>query len=602
MSDGKPVLLDRQGLEKALKLKGFFGRCVSGVLSKVLELDGLNKVYEKVWQLQGPEFSEGTMREIGVTYDVIPQQLERIPKEGGFFTVSNHHFGAVDGMILNSVIGSRRPDHKILTTFFLSLIPNLKDSFIAVDNFTTGGAKSMSGIRVALDHIAQGRPLSLFPAGEVATYQKGANRTAPGKHIVEDKPWADNMIKLIKKSGFPVIPIYFDGTNSPSFHRLGRIHERLRTVRLVHEMLNKKGQNIKVRIGQPINPEEIASMDIETLGKYLRNRCYALQGQCAEAAQAAPQQQFKPVAPHIAAGLVAKDIESVEDRLLLSSGDYKVYLITAQEAPNVMQQIYRLREETFRAIGEGTGLELDTDPYDEYYKHLILWNVTNQEITGAYRIGFGNEIFASHGGQSGFYTSTLFSFGPKAPEILRHSLELGRSFITVKYQREVLPLKMMLAGICIATTHSPGSMYCVGPVSISNSIPDFYKSLIVKYIMKAYPLALGADFGAPTNPFVPNYLGVDPDALLEGVKDIDGLDRLLIALSDGQYRLPVLLRKYITCGARIACFNVDPLFSNSLDGLIVHRLSDFPENTLRSFMRGAPEEVSKEVFKHFYGD
>lgn len=601
MSDGKPVLLDREGLEKALKLKGFLGRGVSGILSKVLELDRLNETYQDVWQLQGPEFSEGTMRSIGVTYDIIPEQLERIPKEGGFFTVSNHHFGAVDGMILNSVIGSRRPDHKILTTFFLSLIPNLKDSFIAVDNFTTGGAKSMSGIRIALDHIAQGRPLSLFPAGEVATWQRGANRTASGRKVIEDKPWADNMIKLIKKSGYPVIPIYFDGVNSPSFHRLGRIHERLRTLRLVHEMLNKKGQNIKVRIGQPINPEEIASMDIETLGKYLRNRCYALQGQCTEAAAPAEEPQ-KPVAPHIAADLVAKDIESVADHLLLTSGDYKVFLVKASEAPNVMQQIYRLREETFRAIGEGTGLELDTDSYDEYYKHLILWNIPNREIAGAYRIGFGNEIFASHGGVSGFYTSTLFSFGPKAPEILRHSLELGRSFITVKYQREVLPLKMMLSGICLAALQSPGSMYCVGPVSISNSIPDFFKSLIVKYIMETYHLQEGADFGAPTNPFVPEYLNVDPDVVLNDVKDIDGLDRLLTALSDGQYRLPVLLRKYITCGARIACFNVDPLFSNSLDGLIVLRLSDFPQNTMRSFMRGTPEEVSVAVFKHFYGE
>ena len=596
----KPVLLDRAGLQKALGLKGLYGRCVSGILARILELDGLNKTYESVYELQGPEFSEGTMRTIGVTYEVLPQQLDRLPKEGGFITVSNHHFGAVDGMILNSVIGSRRPDHKILTTFILGLIPNLKDWFISVDNFKKGGSKSMGGIREAFEHIREGRPLSLFPAGEVATYQKKKDRTATTK-VIEDKPWTDNMMKLIKKSGYPVYPIYFDGVNSPSFHRLGKIHERLRTVRLVHEMLNKKGQCIKVRIGHPISAEEIASMDIATLKRYLRARTYALQAQCLDKpSSATTDTPAKPIAPHIAAGLISKEIESLQDKFLMSSGDYNAYLVSASDAPNCMQQIYRLREETFRAIGEGTGLELDTDQYDQYYKHLILWNIPNQEIVGAYRLGFGCDIVKDHGGIKGFYTDSLFRFGPQAPSILENSIELGRSFITEKYQREVLPLKLLFAGITIATTLDPSSKYCVGPVSISNSIPDFYKSLIVRYITKVYAFPPGKDFGSPTNPFVPNYLSVDPDALLDNVKDIDAFDRLLYTMSDCQYRLPVLLRKYINCGARIACFNVDPLFSNSLDGLIVHRLSSFPQNTLKSFLRGAPEDVTEKVYNHFY--
>ena len=598
MEESKPVLLDRAGLEKAMGLHGFFGKFVSGILAKVLELDRVNATFEHVAHLQGPEFSEGTMKAIGISYDVLPEQLERIPLEGGFFTVSNHHFGAIDGMMLSSIIGSRRPDLKILTTFILNLIPNLKDSFIAVDNFSSGGARSMEGIRKALEHISEGKPLSLFPAGEVATYQRGKNRTAK-KKVIEDKPWADNMIKLIRKSGYPVIPVYFDGVNSHSFHRLGRIHERLRTVRLVHELFNKKGVNVKVRIGQPISAEEIASMDIPTLGKYLRNRCYALEAQCIEAPNnvaAAPQ---KPVAPHISADVVAAEIESLEHRRLMTSGDYGVYLVESSEAPNTMQQIYRLREETFRAIGEGTGEALDTDEYDNYYHHLILWDAKAKDIIGAYRLGFGPDIMAAKG-IKGFYSSTLFRLGEKSSEIFGHGFELGRSFITAPYQREVLPLKLLFAGILLSTLHCPHAHYCVGPVSISNSIPDFYKSLIVYYISKVYNLPSGDKLGIPTHPFVPEYLSVDPEGLLAGVKDIDGFDRLLAAISDGKYRLPVLLRKYISGGARIACFNVDPLFSNCVDGLIALRMSDYPERSVKSFLRGVPEETQAKVYKHLY--
>ena len=599
----KPIL-GPEGIRKALGMKGFFGRLVSRTAYRMLELDRPNRIQAKFSDLQGADFSARVLEEVGVSYEIPPEQLERIPKEGGFVTVSNHHYGSIDGMILSAVVGARRPDYKILTTFLLSMIPSLRDSFIPVDNFRSGTARSVTGIRTALGHLSDGHPLGLFPAGEVGTWQKGKNRTSIGrKRVVEDIPWADSSIKLAQKSGFPVIPIYFEGENSRSFHILGRIHPRLRTARLIHEVFNKRGRVVKVRIGMPIPAAEVASFDIPSLGRYLRNRCYALEAQCiADSAETKAAGKMAPLAEPVPAARVRAEMEARTDRMLFELGDYRAYLLQAGDTPETMRELYRLREETFRGIGEGTGQSQDTDMYDAYYRQMVLWNVPNREIVGAYRLGFGPEIMASHGGVPGFYSAGLVKYDEAAKPLLSRSIELGRSFIVKKYQREVQPLKLLLTGLAVAATKCPGSAYFSGTVSISNDIPLFYKSLIAKYLEKSYPIGDAARIATPTHPFKPDFLAVDPDGLLQIPEgQIDRLDRLIGHLSDGAYRIPVLVRKYFSGGARLVCFNVDPDFCDSLDALIFLRLSEFPKTTCRAFLRGLPEGLQEAVLQHFYG-
>ena len=603
MTKNRKTIIELPELQKALGLKGLPGKLIARFAYRLLELEEVNRIHVKYHETQGPAFSAHVLEEVGVKYVIPEQQLNNIPAEGAFITVSNHHFGSVDGMILNTVIGSRRPDYKILTTFLLSMIPSLEDSFIPVDNFSSGGARSVSGIRAALGHIADGHPLGLFPAGEVATWQKRKDRTAVGrKRVVEDSPWAENIIKLIKRSGLPVIPIYFQGENSRSFHILGKIHPRLRTVRLPHELFNKRGTTVQVRIGQAIPAEEIAAMDIPTLGKYLRNRCYALEAQCQAGAVAAAGQNLAPLADPVPAERIRAEIENLPQRMLFELGDYRAYLIRADEAPDTMRELSRLREETFRAVGEGCGQAEDTDIYDAHYRQMILWHVPNREIVGAYRLGFGPEIHKDHPGLSGFYSATLYHYGEKAEPLLARSMELGRSFIIQKYQREVQPLRLLLTGLGVSTLQCPEMEFFSGPVSISNAIPTFYKSLAVRYIERNYPMPDAARIARAPHPFVSNFLSVDPDALLRiPEKNVDALDRLLLALSGGRFRLPVLVRKYFSCGAKLVCFNVDPDFCSSLDGLIFLRYSDFPENTLNSIIRGLPDDLQDRIRERFYG-
>ena len=311
---------------------------------------------------------------------------------------------------------------------------------------------------------------------------------------------------------------------------------------------------------------------------------------------------LQPLAAPVSPELYRGEINNLKDHLLLAGGDYEVYLLRSSEAPNLMQELYRLREETFRAVGEGTGLPLDTDAFDGYYRQMILWNVPNQEICGAYRLGFGPEIIKEKGIE-GFYTSTLFRYAPVIAPLLGQCIELGRSFIVGKYQREVLALKFLLSGLAISTTRCPGANYFMGPVSMSADIPHYYQTLAVRYLERDFSLPDADKLVGCTNGFVPDPACAHADELLKDlpVGDIDAFDHWLAALSEGKYRLPVLFRKYFSCHAKVACFNVDPLFCNSLDGLIFLKHADYPENTLRSLLRAATPEVREAVWQHFCG-
>lgn len=310
---------------------------------------------------------------------------------------------------------------------------------------------------------------------------------------------------------------------------------------------------------------------------------------------------LQPIAAPVKPELYRAEIALLKDRLLFACGDYQVYLLRSSDAPYLMQELYRLREETFRAIGEGTGLPLDTDEYDSYYRQMILWNVPNGEITGAYRLGFGPEIMREKGIE-GFYTASLFNYSPEIAPLLAKSMELGRSFIACKYQKEIFGLKFLLAGLAMSTVFCPEAEYFMGPVSMSADIPAYYQTLAVYFLERDFAMPGASKLVSNNHPFVPDPACTNPEELLKDVPagDIDAFDHRLSALSEGKYRLPVLFRKYFSCHAKVACFNVDPLFCNSLDGLIFLRHSDYPENTLRSLLRCASPEMSEKVWNHFY--
>ena len=591
------AVLGPEKLQEMLGLKGALGKLLAKMVIKILEIDKVNKLRPQFAGEKAPDFARDVIQAVGVRYEVPQEQLDRIPAEGAFVTVSNHPVGSIDGLILCDMIGHRRPDYKLMTTYILSLIPELKDSFLPVDNISGKmSSQNVKSIQQAKDFVKNGGAMGFFPAGEVSTYQKGEMRTALGdKPVIEDIPWSATIAKLIKRVGVPVIPIYFEAENSKNFHRLGKIHPRLRTIRLVHELFNKKGQVINVRIGQPIQPAEFADMTSHAFGAYIRNRTYALETQCQEAAETAGQTPLQPLAAPVDPALVQAEIGRLENRIVFTAGDYRCYLIPSAEIPYTMKELARLREMVFRSVGEGTGQAEDSDQYDTYYRQLILWSISNQEIAGAYRIGVGSELMARPEGARSFYSDSLFHFQDGLNPYLPKAVELGRTIILPRYQRDVTTLKLLLSGILTSIARLPGMEYTLGPASISNSIPHFYKSLIVHFMLKNCAMPESANMVKPLHPFEPDFLRVNPDDLLVNCHTLDDLDRLILSLSDGQYRLPVLLRKYVSFGARVVGFNVDPDFSNSLDAFVLQWVHDMPENAFRSMGRLLSEEELDEV-------
>lgn len=578
-------LVNKSEVKNALKVKGFFGNLLAGAVMRILGLHKVNHIYGHIYKYMGIEFADKLLEHLNVSCDFIPDELEWLPKDQPFIVVSNHPFGAIDGVMMLSLIGRRRPDIKILTNFLLSYIPNLESHFFPVNPFTDrpGMKSSLKGLKMAKEHLAAGGVLGLFPSGEVSS-----NRNR--EKVVKDIEWQNSIIKLIKGAGVPVVPFYFDGGNSRLFHLLGIVNPYLRTARLPHELINKRDKTISIRIGKPIMPSEIEEFaNIGDLGRYLWNRTYALEANVDDGQQIGekPVAAAEEIAPAVGKDLLAAEIAQLEGGKLFEVGNYVCYIARAEEIPHLMVEIARCREVTFRAVGEGTGKSLDTDVYDTYYRHLVLWDREKRALVGAYRLGFGNEIVRKYGVE-GFYSNTLFRYRREFRPYLRKTVELGRSFVVPDYQKDPLALMLLIKGLMYLVLRKPDMRYFIGPVSISAWYPLFYRSLMVHYINRKHSIPELAGFVSPKNPFEPEFFRVNPDHLAGNrMESLERFDRFMFRLSNSRFKMPTLLKKYIKLNARILAFNVDPDFNYCVDGLIMLDLMDVPKAEI--------DALSKEI-------
>ena len=259
--------------------------------------------------------------------------------------------------------------------------------------------------------------------------------------------------------------------------------------------------------------------------------------------------------------------------------NYEVFIAPTSSIPNIIREIGRLRELTFREIGEGTNKSTDLDEYDIYYHHLFIWDTEAKLIVGAYRIGLGDEIFYSMG-KKGFYVTELFKIKEQFTPVLKKSLELGRSFIRKEYQQKPLPLFLLWKGILKYLIDNPRYRYLIGPVSISNTFSKFSKSLIVDYINRNHFDHEMAQYVRPRKKFKVDFSSIDTDMLMAGEDSFKGLDNLISEVETGTMKVPVLLRQYIALNAKIICFNIDPKFADCLDGFLVLDLQKVPQDIL----------------------
>jgi len=592
-------LVDPKDLLKASEsLNWLGGESFAKLLMYILKLNKLNDLYSANCCKDGIDFIDALIDELGLKFEFDEEELKRIPKEGAFISISNHPFGGIDGIILIKLMSLVRPDFKAMANFLLKKVKPLENCFLGVNPFENrkSVASSTGGLKEAFRHLSDDKPLGIFPAGEVSSYQSQT-------HNITDKQWIPSILKFIKKAEVPVIPIYFQGSNSLIFHLLGMIHPSLRTVKLPSELLNKKNKVVRIRIGNPISVKDQKGFtDINQYGRFLRAKTFML-GTPIEVKKfyqfkrkTKPEKKENIIAP-ISPKLIRSEVKGLDsEHLLFKSRGYVVYCAPSAKIPNILTEIGRLREMTFREVGEGTNQSIDVDEYDLYYHQLFIWDEDQNKIVGAYRVGKGKDILEGYG-LRGFYLHSLFRMGKKFQPILSQSLELGRSFIVKEYQRKPMPLFLLWKGILYFLLKNPESRYLIGPVSISNKYSNLSKDLIIKFIMAHY---FNYDIGQhikSRKKFKVKIKDLDVDILLETAKnDINKLDKLIGDFEITNDKLPVLLKKYISLNAKIVGFNIDPNFNDCLDGLIVLDLFDVPMKVIESLSKEINDDTILQRF------
>jgi putative hemolysin len=571
-------IISKKDFKSATKLDKLMLPGLANLLMEVMKINDVNKLYTKFHELEGLDFVDGILDGLGIKIEIDEKELNNIPKEGAFIAIANHPYGGVEGLILLKILCMQRPDVKLMANFLLKKIPNLSDYFIAVNPFeNVKNASSISGLKTTLEQLQLGNPIGIFPAGEVSAYNSKTQK-------VMDKQWSPVVGKIISKAGVPVLPVYFHGNNGLLFNLLGFIHPTLRTARLPYELFNKKGYTIKMRIGKPIAFEEIKKLSAQNkVLPYLRARTYAL-GSGIEVKKFFNSKLFSiksspdKIVPETSTELILKEIENIKDKLVMSEKNYDVYLSGASSMPNIVNEIGRLREITFREVGEGTNKKIDLDEYDIYYSHLFIWDREAQKIVGAYRVGKGDEIFFRYGSR-GFYITNLFKVKSGFNPILKAGLELGRSFVRKEYQQKALPLFLLWKGLLMFLMKNPEYRYMFGPVSISNNFSKLSKTLMIEYIKNNCFDKELEKFVTPKKQFYAELPTIDSEVLLNNKDSIKSLDSLISEIEINHNKVPVLLRQYIQLNAKIIGFNVDPKFNDSLDGFLVLDIKNIPEET-----------------------
>jgi putative hemolysin len=575
---------------------GFLGTFSGWLLMKILKISTLNKIYDRNKHLSDLEFLNAILDEFQIKFEIPEEDLKRLPKEGPYITISNHPLGGIDGILLLKLMLEREPNFKIIANFLLHRIEPMKPYIMPVNPFENhkDSKSSVVGIKETLRHLADGKPLGIFPAGEVSTYKDGK--------LIVDKPWEEGALKIIKKANAPVVPIYFHAQNSKLFYTLSKINDTLRTAKLPSELLTQKDRIIKVRIGKPISVNEQAEYkEIPEFGEFLRKKTYMLSNafeeenklQLPKLNTAKPPKQIVKPANH---EQILEEIKVLkeDDHRLLQSKNYQVFLTTAEKIPNILHEIGRLREITFRAVGEGTNEAIDLDKYDQYYHHMFLWDDEAQIIAGAYRMGLGSKIYEQHGIE-GFYLHELFRFEPELYSMMSQSIEMGRAFIISEYQQKPMPLFLLWKGIVHTTLRYPEHKYLIGGVSISNQFSEFSKSLMIEFMKSHYWDPFVAQYVHPKKEYKVKLKDADKDFVFnETEADLNKFDKIIDEVEPGDLRLPVLIKKYIKQNARVVSFNVDPLFNNSVDGLMYIKIADLPESTVKPVMEEFQAELERK--------
>ncbi len=581
-------------------------KLISRPLEYILGINFYNDAYEYVKNNpSGGNFFNTALLAVGASVEVSEEDLNKIPKTGAVIIVANHPHGAVDGIAMGSLLLRAREDTKLMANDMLYKMELIRPYLIKVNPF--GGAQAVreniASIKETFSFLKAGGCLATFPAGVVSHLQLK-------KMHITDSAWNENIATIAMKTNATVLPVYIEGQNSTFFQLMGLIHPVLRTMLLLRELKKtpKRGA-VKIRIGKPIPPKKIACFETaKELTAWFRLSTYVLKDRPKKNIENSsnfgtsslvgaltkkikkPQPQADIIDPIPPEEIEAEVNALSEEYILLKGEKISVYYGHSWQLKRTLMEIGRLREITFRAVGEGSGKSFDLDEFDTYYLHLFMWDKVEKKIVGAYRVGRTDKIIASVGIQ-GLYTTELFNIKKELLDKISPSLEMGRAFVAIEYQKKRSTLALLWKGIGEYISRHPQYATIIGPVSINPDYNAVSKDLIIQFLSEHKTSKEYARYVKAKIPHKIKMNSTDKDALLNSTTDVDFISALISEIEVDNKGIPTLLKYYLKLNGELLCFNRDPNFGNCIDGLIMINLLKTDRDLLKVYM-GDPQAKS----------
>jgi putative hemolysin len=553
----------------ALNERKITASLVKRVLKRLLHEQAFIDFAEEYPYLQGIEFVEQVLEYFNFSYTVSDRERENIPPVGKVVIIANHPIGSLDGLALLKLIHEVRSDVKVVANDLLMSLEPLQSLLLPVRVLT--GVSTKEHIRRINRSLDGEESVIMFPSGEVSRLGLGG---------IKDGVWHQGFLKMAERSKAPILPVHIGGHNSTSFYLASLLAKPLSTLMLVGQMFNHQEKQISIKIGSIIPYESYRRLQIRNKEKIelFKNHLYRI---------GAGKSELIGTEKSIARPERKTDLKKAvqEGTMLGRTPDGKaIFLFEAAESSPVLREIGRLRELSFRAVGEGSGRRRDLDHFDHYYQHLILWDEDDLEIAGAYRFVDAGKVVAERGVR-GLYTGSLFKLEAHRSTFLENGLELGRSFVQPRYWGK-RSLDYLWYGIGAYLVKNPHFRFLFGPVSISNAQPGVAKELLI-YFYKLY-FSPDASLSCSRNPFSFS----QPMASLE--KEFCGTDykadfrKLKSLLANLGTTIPPLYKQYTgLCepgGVVFLDFNIDPAFSNCIDGLVIVDTKKLKEAKRKRYM------------------
>lgn len=586
---------------------GRFMNSLVRLLRRPLLLNRIDKVGERLIndKREDVPFWVKLSDAFGLEIRIEAKSLEGIPRTGPLIIVSNHPMNGVEGIALAALISKVRPDVKVVLTPLLEFVPEMAQNAIFANPYG-GVAARQENVRARgqmVDELKSGHAFVIFPSGTVS------GKTSWRAKDVEDGQWKKGVAEMLDQvPDARVLPIFVEGEPSKAFLNAtllaDKVLQSFKALRVgvgaifhIREIGNRTEQSVGLVVGQPIEGAEVLSWgNSARMMENLKRVTYGLRASRSELVPLDGVQYLKksgrvllPIAPKMDMAVVHAELRN-KARIIYdrspedSKKGMRVFLARGRDIPRVMNEIGRLREITFREVGEGSGKERDLDAYDLDYYQLIAIDKKTGAIAGGYRIGKVDDLLQKRG-YEGLYTSLFFDHSRLFRGPMENTLELGRSFVVPEFQRSIA-LAVLFSGIGRFIRENPKYRYLMGPVSITNELSERSKGLILAYLREFYS-ANDANLVTPLTP-LREEIRVSPEDIpfLASTPSVTELTRKVHEIEEQAgtgAKMPTLVPIYSGLGARFFKFNFDAEF-NSIDGLIVVDFPAVDTKSLQSYL------------------